>query len=217
MTRRLAIVEDHGLIASTVAAAFRGRGIEVTVVEPAAVATVVAAVVDLAPDLAVVDLDLGDGVSALDVLPGLRANNVPGVVLTGVRDPVRHAQCVAAGALGVLTKDGSFETLARAVDRALDGKPLLTRHEREEHLALLREHQHAEDRRLAPFRSLTVRETEVLGALMRGASVEGIATTSVVAVSTVRSQVRAILRKLGVSSQLAAIARATEAGWRPDA
>ncbi|MFA9428955.1 LuxR C-terminal-related transcriptional regulator [Egicoccus sp. AB-alg2] len=215
MTSRLAIVEDHGLIAHTVASAFRSRDVEVTVVPPASADALVTTVVGLAPDLALVDLDLGDDVSALDLLPALAEHEVPAVVLTGVRDRVRHAQCVAAGARAVLTKDGSFDELAATVDRALAGEPLLSRHEREEHLALLRQHQRAEEARLAPFRELTPREAEVLAGLIRGRSVEQIATECVVAVSTVRSQVRAILRKLGVSSQLAAIARAKEAEWQP--
>ena len=35
------------------------------------------------------------------------------------------------------------------------------------------------------------------------------------ALTTVRSQIRSILRKLGVRSQLAAVAQANRAGWRP--
>jgi hypothetical protein len=37
-----------------------------------------------------------------------------------------------------------------------------------------------------------------------------------VSLATVRSQVRAILRKLGVRSQLAAVALVNRSGWKPD-
>ncbi len=53
----------------------------------------------------------------------------------------------------------------------------------------------------------------MLRALCEGRAVDEIARDAVVSVSTVRSQVRAILRKLGVNSQLAATALARRAGW----
>jgi DNA-binding NarL/FixJ family response regulator len=57
------------------------------------------------------------------------------------------------------------------------------------------------------LRSLTTREREVLRELYAGAGVSDIAARSEVAEATVRTQVKAILRKLGVSSQLAAVAK----------
>ena len=55
---------------------------------------------------------------------------------------------------------------------------------------------------------LTPREREVLSLLARGEAVGGIARSLGLSVHTVRSHVRNILRKLGVSSQLEAVARA---------
>jgi RNA polymerase sigma factor (sigma-70 family) len=54
--------------------------------------------------------------------------------------------------------------------------------------------------------SLTVREREVLDLLYDGASVAEIAERFGVAQTTVRTQVKSILRKFGVGSQLAAVA-----------
>ncbi len=50
---------------------------------------------------------------------------------------------------------------------------------------------------------------------MAGRTVAEIAEVRTVAVSTVRSQVRKILQKLGTTSQLTAVAMARQAGWRP--
>jgi DNA-binding NarL/FixJ family response regulator len=58
----------------------------------------------------------------------------------------------------------------------------------------------------ARMRSLTQREREVLRMLHLGHTVSEIAERHGVAASTVRSQVRSVLRKLGVNSQLAAVA-----------
>jgi DNA-binding NarL/FixJ family response regulator len=48
-------------------------------------------------------------------------------------------------------------------------------------------------------------------------SAEEIAEAQFVALTTVRSQIRAVLQKLGVRSQLAAVAYANRVGWKPDA
>ena len=55
----------------------------------------------------------------------------------------------------------------------------------------------------------------MLAALVDGLSAEEIAETQYVALTTVRSQIRAVLQKLGVRSQLAAVAHANRVGWKP--
>jgi two-component system nitrate/nitrite response regulator NarL len=49
---------------------------------------------------------------------------------------------------------------------------------------------------------------------MQGDSADEIAASTFVSLATVRSHIRAILQKLGVNSQLAAVAAASRAGWR---
>ena len=62
---------------------------------------------------------------------------------------------------------------------------------------------------------LTTREREVLAHLMLGRTVREIAARSVVSEATVRTQVKSILAKLEVTSQLAAVGLAHHVGWRP--
>ena len=57
------------------------------------------------------------------------------------------------------------------------------------------------------------REAEVLGQLMDGRQVRQIAETSVVSEATVRTQVKSILSKLEVTSQIGAVGLAHHAGW----
>lgn len=68
----------------------------------------------------------------------------------------------------------------------------------------------------APFQQLTPREQDVLAGLVRGLSAPAIAEEAIVSATTVRSQIRAILLKLGVHSQLEAVSLARRARW-PDA
>lgn len=63
---------------------------------------------------------------------------------------------------------------------------------------------------------LSPREQTVLHCMMRGLSAVEIAEAQYVAVTTVRSQIRSILTKLDVRSQLAAVALAHEVGWHAD-
>jgi two-component system nitrate/nitrite response regulator NarL len=67
------------------------------------------------------------------------------------------------------------------------------------------------------FEQLTRRERQVLLALMRGATAREISRESYVSLPTVRSQIRSILLKLGVSSQLSAVVLAYRSGWPAEA
>ena len=62
---------------------------------------------------------------------------------------------------------------------------------------------------------MTRREAEVLGQLMAGKQVTEIARTRFVSESTIRTQVKSILSKLQVSSQLTAVGLAHRIGWTP--
>ena len=64
------------------------------------------------------------------------------------------------------------------------------------------------------FERLSRRERQVLSSLMRGQSVREISRDAYVSVPTVRSQIRSILVKLGVSSQLGAVVLAYRSGWK---
>jgi two-component system, NarL family, nitrate/nitrite response regulator NarL len=215
VTTKLAIVEDHGLIAHTLAAALSGRGVDMPVVNPRHTDDMIGAVRSIDPDVVLLDLDLGEGWDSISLIGPFMETGAAVVIVTGVEDPVWRAQAIRAGAVGIIDKGTSFEEFVEAVDRVLKHGKLIPSQEREEHLALLRDHESERRRQLAPFERLTGREAEVLGDLMRGWTVEEIAANSVVSVSTVRTQVRAILTKLEVSSQVAAIGKALTAGWEP--
>jgi len=83
-------------------------------------------------------------------------------------------------------------------------------------LAHLAEHRRDTDALRSSFGRLTEREAAVLAAIVDGANADEIAARMTVAVSTVRSHIRSILDKLGVNSQLAAVALARRAGWPGD-
>lgn len=210
-SHRIVIVEDHALIAAGLAAAMRARGHEAVVLPPtrADTATVLAA----APDVVLHDLDLGEHGLAVDRVTALAGAGCRVVLVTGVTEPVAIARAVAGGVVAVVDKADPFDLLEATVAAVVAGRDPIDHHAREEHRAVLRRDAAARRRRLAPFEALTPREQSVLAALGEGEHVDAIARRQGVASSTVRSHVRGVLGKLGVRSQLEAVALARESGW----
>lgn len=213
---RLLIVEDHELLSGTLALALRQRGLQVEAVNGPNREAVVRRAAELAPVLVLLDLDLGPALgNGVDLVRPLVDAGGRVVIMSGDTSRPRLGACVEAGASGVVSKASRFDDLVEAVQRSADGGDLLPGGERQRLLAELRESRRASHERLAPFTSLSPREQAVLARLMAGESAERIAEHSYVSLATVRSQIRAILLKLGVNTQLAAVALACDAGWSP--
>lgn len=215
---RVLIVDDHALIAQGVRVALEAEGVEVEVCTGPTVADVLGAVGRFRPDVVLLDLQLGGALgSGLDLIDPLGRSGAKILVLTGVTDRPTLAACLEAGASGLAAKSDPFDTLVAKVIAAADGEELISDPERYAYLDELRDWRTAERQRLAPFASLTPRESDVLADLMRGKQADTIAEEHYVSVATIRSQIRSILQKLGVSSQLAAVAMAREADWSAEA
>jgi DNA-binding NarL/FixJ family response regulator len=211
---RVLIVEDHELLAGTMAMALRQEGLEVHVASGPSPAAVIERAGGLAPVLVLLDLDLGPAMgSGLDLIRPLAGAGARVVMVTGVADRARLGACLEAGAIGVVSKAAEFSVLVDTVRRAVEGAPLLRDDERQALVEEARHRRRAQHDRLAPFDTLSPRERAVLVRLLDGEPAEAIAERSFVSVATVRSHIRAILLKLGVNSQLAAVAMARSAGW----
>lgn len=123
------------------------------------------------------------------------------------------AAAVENGAVALLSTTAPIAETVQDVIELARGHGAVTDEQRTELADLLRQHQSGRELRFMPFETLSRRESEVLQYLMEGMSVAKIAENSFVSVGTVRTQVKAILRKLGVSSQVAAVALAYRSGW----
>jgi DNA-binding NarL/FixJ family response regulator len=208
------IVDDHGVLADGLAMALVAEGLPAEVHVPTSAEGVVEAVRERRPVLVILDLDLGlERVRGMDLVAPLRELGTRVLVLTGSNDRLVHARCLEAGAAGVASKAEPFDRLLGTVRRAAQGQPAIGRLRREELLDELRRSRAAKTARLAPFDRLTPKEASVLLALAEGRSADAIARTSFVSLPTVRTQIRGILVKLGVGSQLAAVGMALERGW----
>ena len=164
-------------------------------------------------DVAVVDLDLGDGhgealIRALRVAkPQARV-----LTLTGTCDRGEHARALEAGAEGVLQKAADIAEILAVVRRLARGEPVLAM---SEVLALLQEvaAQRERDRAAhAALGRLTQREREVLAGLADGLTDRAVAARLRLRTETVRTHLVHLLRKLGVESRLQAVVFAIRHG-----
>jgi DNA-binding NarL/FixJ family response regulator len=211
---RAVLVDDHQLLAQSLALALGLEGIACSVADLSDRDGLIRQVVGGPPALVLLDLDLGgaigDGVELVApfVSAGCRV-----LVVSGSTDPEHGCRAIEAGAAGVVGKNLPFDRLLQTVLAVARGEQVLTPDERLAMLDQARRARIQRDQDLAPFARLSPREEEVLRALAAGQSVGLIATVSFVSEATVRSQVRAILIKLGVSSQLEAVAAAHRHQW----
>lgn len=218
MNARILIVEDHELMAESLQFALRADGFEVEISADKQADAIIKSADRFRPGVVLLDLDLGPGIgSAVPLIRPLRDLGASVVMVTGEGNRARLGECIEAGALGIVPKSAPFEHLVESVKEASALGSLLTKAERDDLLAEMRR-QHAEDeKRLAAFKRLTKREQRVLAGLCDGKSADTIASESYVSLATVRSQIHTLLQKLGVNSQIAAVAAARRARWEPPA
>jgi two-component system, NarL family, nitrate/nitrite response regulator NarL len=218
---RVLIIEDHELFAESMELALSLEGYDVrrlTIseddVSPARILTMVAR---LRPRIVLLDLNLGGFGESVGLIHPIAHSGANVVVVTAASERAKWGECIRNGARKVLSKSAPLnETLATA-RRISQGLPVMGAEEREDLLQVWQgQRQKHEDQR-GRLESLTRREREVLRHLMEGHPVREIARHSVVSEATVRTQVKSILAKLQVSSQLAAVGLAHHVGWQATA
>lgn len=207
---RVAVVSDQRLVRDAIKVALRNRGFSATAYQTP---TTAGELWDLARQLQRFDAVAGLLVSELDDPREVREASavvtelsLSWLVLTGSGIGPGWGAMVEAGAAGVLSMSTGLDQLAGAVNAVIVGNPVMRPSTR---LGVLRQWQAqgAELDMLAErMAALTPRETQILEHLRDGEPVKAIAEAAGVSEGTVRSQVKSILRKLGVSSQLGAVA-----------
>jgi two-component system nitrate/nitrite response regulator NarL len=201
------VVDDHRLFGAALATALVAEGFSVTVPELTDLAEISRLVLDDAADVILLDLDLGSVGSGEGLLGAFVGSGAAVLVVSGSTDEATIGRCLDRGAAGWMSKCAPFDELLESVRAVAAGGegPRPTRP--------LGAAPRPAAAAVSSFDWLTARESAVLAMLMEGQSVARIAAACFVSEATVRTQVRAVLHKLGVNSQLEAVALATRAGW----
>jgi two-component system, NarL family, nitrate/nitrite response regulator NarL len=208
LTIRIVLVDDHAM--------FR-TGLQM-IIESHAGMHVVGAAADRAtaleiaraeqPDIILLDLDLGDE-RGVDVLPELIdvAPRARIIVLTGLRNPEQHHEGVLRGAMGLVLKEKTAETVLKAIEKVHAGEVWLDRTMVAQILnsrarRAISPEQSAEAARIA---TLTKRELEVIRLVGGGLRNKDLAEHLSISDATVRHHLTSIFNKLGVVDRLALI------------
>ena len=215
---RVLIIDDHVLFAESLELALSLEGYDVRRLEPpdegGSMATLRSLALRANPRTVLLDLDLGRFGDGMNLIAPLARARINVVVLTASEDLGRWGGCMRLGARKVLPKSGALQQALATVRRLHQGLPVTSSAELETLLDEWAQQRKAHDDLRRRLDMLTPRERQVLGALIEGRTVRAISQTSVVSEATVRTQVKSILSKLEVSSQLAAVGMANQVGWK---
>ena len=186
--RRLLVVEDDTFMASLLADALRSHGFEVSTASDLLGALQEVARFD--PDAALLDIEIGDGPSGIDLARVLAKQN-PGIALIFL---TRHPDPRTTGQFVELPKGCGFLSKARVRDTGYLADAID---------AVLREHvkevRHDMDP-AKPLADLSARQMEVLRMIALGYTNERIATTKGVTKSSVERWTTEIFATLGIDS-----------------
>jgi DNA-binding NarL/FixJ family response regulator len=210
---RIVLVDDHEMVIEGLKAMLAAFAQRVTVVGQAVGAERAMNVVgELRPDIVLCDVRM-QGSSGLDLCLALRERD-PGqrVVMLSVYDDQQYLfEALRVGACGYLLKSINSDELVRQLEFAHSGRTAIdpgmaaravdtaARLQRDEYWPGARQ-------------GLTQRESEILSHVVNGLSNRGIATKLVIGDETVKTHLRSIYRKLGVSDRAGAVATALREG-----
>ncbi len=209
---RAIIVDDHRVVREGLRAMLDGVAEVEIVGEAEDMGRALAEVERTSPDVVLLDLRL-QGASGLEACRAIceRYPDVRVVFLTVYEDEQYVFEALRAGARGYMLKKASPEDIVRileavragdvVVDPSLGGQ-----------IALRAASMRSGDSWPGAHIGLTRREGEILSHLVKGLSNRDIAKTLYISEDTVKTHVRAILRKLGVKDRAQAVAFALRNG-----
>lgn len=216
---RIVVIDSHTLFAECLCLSLCQRGHRAISLAPPAwapsVAAMLAPVMRERPDVVILSIARSLGVDGISLVHPLAVSGVQVVAVTEDIDRARWGQALSLGARAVVPNDAPLSSLAAAVRRLREGTCAMDPEERRALLALYQaQHTHQGEQREL-LEKLSQRESEILSHLIFGQAVREIARLSFNSEATVRTQVKSVLAKLEVSSQLAAVALARNTGWIP--
>ena len=198
---RVLIAEDQGMVRGALKVLLDLEPDIAVIGEAASAPDVVPLAHELAPDVALVDIEMPGG-NGLDVAAALHRDQPQCVILilTTFGRPGYLRRAMEAGASGFLVKDGPVEELATAIRRAVAGDRVI-----DPTLAAAA---------LSAGRNpLTDRERDVLRAAEDGSTISAIARRLSLSEGTVRNYLSSAIQKTGTRNRTEALRHAQAAGW----
>jgi DNA-binding NarL/FixJ family response regulator len=211
------LVDEESLMRDLLSRTLSRGGLQV-IGEAANGEDAVTMMVDLRPDVMVIDLRLPPGISGIQVIEqtGLLAPTSRMLVLTR-REENRVVDAIVAGASGYILKSASLEAIIGAVRATAAGECVLSPQIAGKLLEHIRERQlpvvAASPSSASAIRAvLTVRELEIFGRLASGESNQRIGQELSLSPNTISNHVASILAKLHLDNRIQAAVQAVRSG-----
>ncbi|AOP55099.1 MAG: response regulator [Brevibacterium aurantiacum] len=204
MTIRVILVDDHPVVRAGLRSVIDAPDHIAVIGEASTGEEALELVDELAPDVVLCDLRLGEGIDGIEVTKRLNARpSKPAVlILTTFDNDSEIVAALNAGAAGYLLKDINPEDISTAIEKASRGETYLPPEISSKVVAAMRN----------PGPKLTRRERDVVKLLATGASNAQIAQELFVTEATVKSHLVNVFTKLGVESRSRAIRVAEDQG-----
>ena len=195
---RLLIIDDHAVVRQGLVQAFKENGFD-SIETAGNLAQARAKIAAFNPNAIIVDLNLPDG-SGLEIVQWVRKHSAEvALVILSLNDPTKFMKVArSSGANAYLSKSQSMQEIVSSVKFALTNPGSFTR-------ALTTDQPRDFD--------LTPREIEVLYLLAEGASNQEISTKLYISLSTVKTHISSLLRKLECTNRTAASKIARDNGF----
>jgi DNA-binding NarL/FixJ family response regulator len=211
MTVRILIVDDHPLTRDALAGLLFQNGFDV-IGQAGSGEEAIEAAGRLQPDLVLLDLSMPD-MDGLTALPQVRAAapNAEVVVLTASEDEGNLLGAIRGGAAGYLLKSEPPDRIVAFLRGVAQGEAALSGAVARHLLDQVREGAGRNDVPESIANVLSARELEVLLLLDRHLGTDEVAARLFISEHTVRSHVKSLLSKLGVSSRRDALEKLASA------
>jgi DNA-binding NarL/FixJ family response regulator len=206
------IVDDHTVVRKGLQSLLSSEKYDIQVIGDAGDGNqAVQMALELQPDVILMDLQM-PGKSGLEAIQEIKQHGLAAriLVLTSFGEDERVAAALRAGALGYLLKDSSPDELVSAIHAVALGHLSIPQELSSAILGVQRPIVSSPGEN--PLADLTARELEVLRCLASGASNNEIASQLSISLTTVRTHVSSILRKLNLENRTQAALFARQQG-----
>jgi DNA-binding NarL/FixJ family response regulator len=195
--RKVFLIDDHAVVRNGLAELINQAPDLIVSGEAASAEEALAKIEAAPPDIAIVDLTLGD-MSGLELLKSLKARHpsLPSLVLSMHDESYYAERCLRAGARGYIMKKEAIEQVEHAVRQVLDGKVYVSPKMSEEILQAVSRGGTAKSG--SPVSRLTDRELEVFECIGGGLGASEIAKKLHLSVKTIESYQAKLKDKLNL-------------------
>jgi DNA-binding NarL/FixJ family response regulator len=210
------LVDDERLVRTALAQTLIGAGLDL-IGEAASMRDAVDVVVDLRPDVVLIDIRL-PGISGVQAIEGLGLLAPASRVLVLTRsEENRVVEAIVAGASGYILKSAPPKAIIAAVRATASGESVLSPQIAGKLLQRIRERDipvtvNSQDAASAIRTALTERELEIFERLASGKSNHDIAHELSLSTNTVHNHIASILAKLHLENRIQAAVQAVRSG-----